>query len=93
MSREETHALKTLRDTIRFFDNRYEIGLLWKPNAEIPNNFAAAIQQFNLLKQRLNQDPVTLDLYFATIENDQKTNTFAAFPSMAPTRTRNCLSE
>ena len=71
MSKENKHALKTLRDTIRFVDNRYEVGLLWKANAKLPNNFAA-FQLSKKLKQRLNQDPVTLDLYSATIENDLK---------------------
>ena len=72
MSKDGKHAFETLRDTICFVDNRYEVGLLWKPNAELPNNFAAAIQHFKKLKQRLSQDPVILDLYTATIENDLK---------------------
>ena len=70
MSKDERHALKTLHDTIRFVDNRYEVGLLWKPNAELPNNFAAALQQYKKSKQRLMHDPVTHDLYSATIEKD-----------------------
>ena len=81
MSKEEKHALNTLRDTIRFVDNRYEVGLLWKPNAELPNNFAAAIQQFKKLKQRLNRDPITLDLYSATIENDLKNEYIRRVPA------------
>ena len=70
MSKDERHALKTLHDTIRFVANRYEVGLLWKPNAELPNNFAAALQQYKKSKQRLMHDPVTHDLYSATIEKD-----------------------
>ena len=70
MSRDERHALKTLRETIRFVDNRYEVGLLWKPNIELPNNFAAALQQYKRMKQRLLLDSATHDLYSATIEKD-----------------------
>ena len=69
-SKDERHALKTLRETIRFVDNRYEVRLLWKPNAELPNNFAAALQQYKRSKQRLMHDPVTHDLNSATIEKD-----------------------
>ena len=70
MSKDGRHALKTLRDIIRFVDNRCEVGLLWKPNAELPNNFAAALQEYKRSKQRLMHDPVTHDLYSATIEKD-----------------------
>ena len=62
MSKNERHALKTLRDTIRFVENQYEVGLLWKPNAELPNNVAAALEQYKRSKQRLMHDSVTHDL-------------------------------
>ena len=70
MSKDERYALKTLRDTIRFVDNRYEVGLFWKPNAELPNNFTAALQQYKRSEQRLMHDPVTHDLHSAIIEKD-----------------------
>ena len=51
MSKDERHALKTLRVTIRFVDNRYEVGIHWKPNAELPKNFLAALQHYKRSKE------------------------------------------
>ena len=57
MSKEERHALPTLQKTTTFKDGRYEVGLLWHPNALLPNNFSAAIQQFKKMKHRLSRQP------------------------------------
>ena len=55
MSKEERHALSTLQKTTTFKDGRYEVGLLWHPNASLPNNFTATVQQLKKLKYRLSQ--------------------------------------
>ena len=55
LSSDERHAMQTLRKTISFYDNRYQLGLLWKPNANLPNNYKAAIAQYNRMKIQFNK--------------------------------------
>ena len=45
-------------------------GLLWHPNASLPNNFTAAIQQFKKMKHRLSQQPDLHAMYQDTIDKD-----------------------
>ena len=70
MSKEERHALSTLQKTTTFKDGRYEVGLLWHPNASLPNNFSAAIQQFKKMKHRLSRQPDLHAMYQDTIDKD-----------------------
>ena len=70
ISKDERHAPKTLRDKIRFVDNRYDVGLLWKPNTDFPIIFVTALQQYKRMKHRLMHDPVIHDLYSSTIAKD-----------------------
>lgn len=70
MSKEEKYALTTLKKTTTFKDGRYEVGLLWHPDASLPNNFAAAIQQFKRMKNRLSQQPNLHTMYQNTIDRD-----------------------
>ena len=70
MSSDERHAMQTLRKTISLYDNRYQLGLLWKPNANLPNNYKAAIAQYNRMKIQLNKNSEKLALYQNTIDQD-----------------------
>ena len=70
MSSDERHAMKTLRKTISLYDNRYQLGLLWKPNANLPNNYKAAIAQYNRMKIQLNKNSEKLALYQNTIDQN-----------------------
>ena len=70
MSKEERHALSTLQKTTTFKDGRYEVGLLWHPNVQLPNNFTAAIQQFKKMKHRLSRQPDLHAMYQDTIDKD-----------------------
>ena len=70
MSKEERHALSTLQKTTTFKDGRYEVGLLWHPNASLPNNFTVAIQQFKKMNNRLSQQPDLHAMYQDTIDKD-----------------------
>ena len=70
MSKEEQHAMKILRRTAKLQDNRYEIGLLWKQDAQLPNNYASALQQFKRMRLALDKDKEKLALYRGTINKD-----------------------
>ena len=70
MSKEERHAMSTLQKTTTFKDGRHEVDLLWHPIASLPNNFAAAIQQFKKMKHRLSQQPDLHAMYQDTIDKD-----------------------
>ena len=39
MSHDDKQDFQTLKVTTRYVDGRYEVGLLCKPDAELPNNF------------------------------------------------------
>ena len=45
MSSDERHAMQTLLKIISLYDNYYQLGLPWKPNANLPNNYKTAIAQ------------------------------------------------
>ena len=70
MSHDEKHALQTLKATTRYVDGRYEVGLLWKQKAELPNNFNSAILQFKRMQKRLNSQPEVKQLFADTISKD-----------------------
>ena len=70
MSSDERHAMQTLRKTISLYDNRYQLGLLWKPNANFSNNNKAAIAHHNRMKIQLNKNSEKLALYQNTIGQD-----------------------
>ena len=70
MSSDEKHAMQTLRKTISFYGNRYQLGLLLKPNANLPNNYEAAIAQYNRMKIQFTTNSENLVLYQNTIDQD-----------------------
>ena len=70
MKKEERHALSTLQKTTTFKDGRYKVGRLWHPNASLPNNFTAAIQQFKKMKHRLTQQPDLHAMYQDIFDKD-----------------------
>ena len=92
MSKNGSHALKTFPDRIRFVYNRYEVGSFWKPNAELPNNFTAALQQYKRSKQRLILShmiyipPPSGKIFAVDISTEFPTMKFHQL--VAPTRTR-----
>ena len=70
MSSDERHAMQTLRKTISFYGNRYQLGLLLKQNANLPNNYEAAIAQYNRMKIQFTTNSENLVLYQNTIDQD-----------------------
>ena len=45
LSKDETRALKMLKDTVRHTGERYEIGLLWTEIVNFENNYLVAKAQ------------------------------------------------
>ena len=70
MSKEERHALSTVQRTTTLKVGGCEVGLLWHPNASLPNNFTAAIQQFKKMKHRLSQQLDLQTKYQDTTDKD-----------------------
>ena len=74
--------MQTLRKTISLYDNRHQIGLAWKPNANNPNKCKAAIAQNHGMKIQLHKNSEKLSLYQDTIDKDvQKTIKADEIPS------------
>ena len=70
MSSHERHAMQTIRKTISLYDNRYQLGLLWKANANLPTNYKAAIAHYNRMKIQLNKNSENLAIYQNTIDQN-----------------------
>ena len=77
LNEEEQQTLRTLQTTIRHTGERYEIGLPWKPDASLPNNYFAALSQLRSLHKRLTEKPNTLQKFNSTIESDLQKNYIA----------------
>ncbi|XP_063710184.1 uncharacterized protein LOC134838697 [Symsagittifera roscoffensis] len=70
MSSNEIHTMQTLRTTISLYDNRYQLGLLWIPNSNLPNNYKAAFAQYNWMQTQPNENSEKLALCENTIDQD-----------------------
>ena len=57
LSKDKKHPLGTLWQTIIYTERRYQVGLLWKLNACLPNNYFAAAKQFKKIKSRFLSIP------------------------------------
>ena len=55
-STESKRAIQILQDTIHHIGDRYEIGLLWKQDSKLENNYPVAKAQLDSLQRRLNKD-------------------------------------
>ena len=69
-SKDDRRALTILEKTTKHVDGRYEVGLLWKENAALPNHYAAAVSHFIKTKERLEKDEKLFELYSKTIPDD-----------------------
>ena len=52
LSDVDKEALQTLERTCRHNGERYEIGLPWKTDVQLPNNYYAALNRVRSLKKR-----------------------------------------
>ena len=57
-SSDDKLALQILDNTTRLVNGRYEIGLPWKPNSSLSNNYCVALKQLQLLQKRLEKTPI-----------------------------------
>ena len=84
LNEKEQQALRTLQATIRHTGERYEIGLPWKPDASLTNNYFAALNQLRSLHKRLKEKPDTLQTFNSTIESDLQKNYIATVTMTHP---------
>ena len=69
-SKDSESALDFFEKTIRHNGTRYEIGLLWKNNVQLQNNYPVAKAQLSSLQRRLSKDHQLSVLYDATLQTD-----------------------
>ena len=69
-STDSKRAVQILQDTIHHIGDRYEIGLLWKQDSKLENNYPVAKAQLDSLQRRLNKDIELKQLYEKTLEKD-----------------------
>ena len=67
MSKNDEKALQILDLTTKFFDGHYEIGLLWKENAKLPNNRWLSEKQLKQLNKKLSTKPDLQSKYEETL--------------------------
>ena len=73
-SADDKEALSILNDTIKHIGDRYQIGLPWKKDITLPNNYFMAKVQWHALQQRLERDTNLRDRYEETIKKDLDKN-------------------
>ena len=70
LTAEDRIALKTLKKTTCHNGARYEIGLPWKDDTKLPNNYFLAKAQLQSLENRLQKESALFCRYNQTIEAD-----------------------
>ena len=73
-SADDKIVLSILNDTIKHIGDRYQIGLPWKKDITLPNNYSMAKVQWHALQQRLERDTNLRDRYEETIKKDLDKN-------------------
>ena len=73
-SSDDKEAVSILNDTIRHIGDRYQIGILWKKDITLPNNYFMAKVQWHALQQRLERDTSLRDRCEKTIKKDLDKN-------------------
>ena len=69
-SSDDKLALQILDNTTRLVNGRYEIGLPWKPNSSLSNNYCVALKQLQSLQKRLGKNTDLQNLYEKTLVTD-----------------------
>ena len=70
LTADDRKALETLKRTKCHNCSCYEIGLPWKDDIKLPNNYFLAKAQLQSLKNRLQQEPDLFFRYNQTIDAD-----------------------
>ena len=62
VSKEESRALSIMEGTIKYVNNRYEIGLLWNAdNIKLPDSYSMALNRLITLEKSLKKKPHLLE--------------------------------
>ena len=75
---EDQTALKTLAETTLHNGERYEIGLPWRENVTLPNNYFMARVQWHGLQKRLERDNQLKQRYMTTTFDDMDKGSMTA---------------
>ncbi|XP_075264069.1 uncharacterized protein LOC142355955 [Convolutriloba macropyga] len=67
---DDKEALSFLNDIIKHIGDRFQIGLPWKKDTKLPNNYFMAKVQWHALQQRLERDTNLRERYEETIKKD-----------------------
>ena len=70
LSTHDKEALQILQDTCRHNGERYEIGLPWKRDTPLPNNYFAALSQLRSLEKRFQEHPQKKTKFDETLQKD-----------------------
>ena len=70
LSDNDKRAIEILESTTKIVDGHYQIGLLWKQGAFLPNNRWLALKQLDQLYQKLSKNPILKEKYQATLDAD-----------------------
>ena len=70
LTADDRKALETLKRTTCHNSSRYEIGIPWKDDTKLPNNYFLAKAQLQSHENRLQQEP---DLFFVTTKTSKQT--------------------
>ena len=70
LTADDMKAAEALRRTTRHIGSRYEIGLPWKVDSKLANNYFLAKAQLQSPENRLQQEPDLFCRYNQTIEAD-----------------------
>ena len=72
LSENDKRAIEILESTTKIVDGHYQIGLLWKQGAVLPNNKWLALKQLDQLDNKLSKNPPLKEKYQATLDADLK---------------------
>ena len=72
LSENDKRAIEILESTTKTVDGHYQISLLWKQGAFLPNNRWLALKQLDQLDQKFSKNPILKEKYQATLDADLK---------------------
>ena len=89
-NQEDKKALQIFEETVKHNGERYEFGLPWKQNIQLPNNYFLAKAQLRSSEKRLNEDRQLADTYNSLIQNEIVKVTLRRQTENLPQHATNC---
>ena len=70
MSVDDKRALKTMQETVKIVDGKYQLGIPWSvdPKTSLPNNRSVAESRLRMLKRKFQANPKLAEDYTSTVE-------------------------